>query len=204
MTMVAQVAGKGIPVRGDDIDTDRIIPARYLKEITFENMGKYAFYDARFGADGKPKGHPFGDARFKGGSILVVNRNFGCGSSREHAPQALMRFGIKAIVGESFAEIFAGNCQLLGVPCVTADPQEVKALQDFIEADGPQAIININLEESNLSYADESIQINIPEARRRNLLAGSWNTLNLLVSGLEKTREKAAEIPYIGGFSGKV
>ena len=188
MTMVAQVAGKGIPVRGDDIDTDRIIPARYLKEITFENMGKYAFYDARF----------------KGGSILVVNRNFGCGSSREHAPQALMRFGIKAIVGESFAEIFAGNCQLLGVPCVTADPQEVKALQDFIEADGPQAIININLEESNLSYADESIQIIIPEARRRNLLAGSWNTLNLLVSGLEKTREKAAEIPYIGGFSGKV
>ena len=200
MTKVTQIAGKGIPVRGDDIDTDRIIPARYLKEITFENMGKYAFYDVRFDSAGKPKAHPFNDPRFAGGSILIVNRNFGSGSSREHAPQALMRFGIRAIVGESFAEIFAGNCQLLGIPCVTAKPEEVLALQDFVENEDPNGLLNLNLEEKIVSFDDQSIPVIIAEGRRKNLLEGSWNTLNLLVSGLKETREKAGTLPYISGF----
>lgn len=200
MTRVVQIAGKGIPVRGDDIDTDRIIPARYMTEITFENMGKYAFYDARFGPDGRPKRHPFDSPKFRGGSILIVNRNFGCGSSREHAPQALMRFGIKAIIGESFAEIFAGNCQLLGVPCVTASSDDVRALQDFVEKENPEAMLNLSLEEKTLSYDDESIPISIAEGRRKNLLEGSWNTLGLLVSGLRETREKAGKLPYMAGF----
>lgn len=197
---VSQIAGRGIPVRGDDIDTDRIIPARYMKEITFENTGKYAFYDARFDPEGKSKGHAFDNPKFKGASILIVNRNFGCGSSREHAPQAIMRYGIKAIVGESFAEIFAGNCQLLGVPCVTAKSEEVRMLQDFLENDDSKGILNLNLEENILSFDDESIEVAIPESRRRNLLEGSWNTLGLLVSGLGKTRERAQKIPYFSGF----
>ncbi len=200
MTKIRQIAGRGIPVRGDDIDTDRIIPARYMKEITFENTGKYAFYDARFDAQGKLKGHSFDDQKHKGASILIVNRNFGCGSSREHAPQALLRFGIKAIVGESFAEIFAGNCQLLGVPCVNAKPEDILSLQDFLEKQDPDELLNINLEEGILSYADESVPITIPEGRRKNLLEGSWNTLGLLVLGLKKTKEKAKKIPYMAGF----
>ncbi len=200
MTKISQIAGRGIPVCGDDIDTDRIIPARYMKEITFENTGKYAFFDARFDAEGRPKGHPFDDPRFKGGSILVVNRNFGCGSSREHAPQALMRFGIKAIIGESFAEIFAGNCQLLGVPCVTAQPEQARALQGFIEKEDSNAMLNINIEEKTLSYGDESISIIIAEGKRKNLLEGSWNTLGMLVSGLPEAKKTSEKLPYISGF----
>src|SRR3989344_5066526 len=200
MSIVKQVAGNGIPLRGDDIDTDRIIPARYMTEITFENMGKYAFYDARFGPDGKPLHHPFNEEKFRGGSILIVNRNFGCGSSREHAPQALMRFGIKAIVCESFAEIFAGNCQLMGIPCVTAQPEEIRALQGFLENGGQEELLNLNLEENVLSYDDENIPVSIPDARRKNLLAGSWNTLGLLVDALPKTRENAKKLPYLANF----
>lgn len=200
MSMVTQVAGKAVPVRGDDIDTDRIIPARFMAEITFRNMGKYAFYDARFGHDGKEKNHAFNDPRFSGASLMVVNRNFGCGSSREHAPQSLMRFGIKAIIGESFAEIFAGNCHLLGVPCVSADKEDIAALQDFLEKEDADALVNLNLEEKTVSYADESFDVSIAEGRRRNMLEGSWDTLGMLVSALPQTREKAAKLPYIGDF----
>ncbi len=200
MTKITQIAGKGMPLRGDDIDTDRIIPARFLKEITFEKMGNYTFYDARFSADGKPTEHPFNSPKHKGASILVVNRNFGCGSSREHAPQALLRFGVKAIVGESFAEIFSGNCQLLGVPCATASPGDVRALQDFLEKEDSEELLNLNLEEKTLSYAGSSFPIEIPEGRRKNLVSGSWNMLGLLVGSLPKTMEKAGKIAYIMGF----
>ena len=131
-TTVTGVAGTGVPVRGDDIDTDRILPARFLKEVTFENMGEYAFYDRRFDAEGEPTDHPFNE--FEGASILVVNDNFGCGSSREHAPQALMRWGIDGIIGESFAEIFRDNCESLGVPTVTAPREAVVELQDWVAA----------------------------------------------------------------------
>ncbi len=120
MSKINQIEGKAVPVEGNDIDTDRIIPARYLKEITFTNMGKYPFYDERFDAEGKPKGHPFDLPQFQGAHLLFVNQNFGCGSSREHAPQALMRWGVRAVVGESFAEIFAGNCTMLGIPTATS------------------------------------------------------------------------------------
>ena len=120
---VVKVTGTVIPMRGNDIDTDRIIPARYLKEITFARMGEYPFYDERFDSAGKPKAHPFNDPKYRGASILFVNKNFGCGSSREHAPQALFRFGIHAIVGESFAAIFAGNCVVMGIPTVTFTPR---------------------------------------------------------------------------------
>src|SRR5438309_9734730 len=125
---VTQVRGTAVPIRGNDIDTDRIIPARYLKEPTFARMGKYPFFDERFDSEGKQKPHPFNDAKYKGASILLVNKNFGCGSSREHAPQALYRFGIHAIVGESFAAIFACNCTIMGVPAVTVSHEEIELM----------------------------------------------------------------------------
>src|ERR1700675_846818 len=132
---IRQICGKAVPVRGNDIDTDRIIPARYLKEATFARMGEYPFFDERFDAAGKIKPNPFNDAKFKGASILFVNKNFGCGSSREHAPQALYRFGIHAIVGESFAAIFAGNCVMLGMPAATAGAREIEELMRLAESE---------------------------------------------------------------------
>ena len=129
MSKIIHITGRAVPVIGNDIDTDRIIPARYLKEITFSRMGQYPFYDERFTADGKMKDHPFNKPQYDGASILVANANFGCGSSREHAPQALGRWGIKAIVAESFGEIFAGNCAMLGIPALAASKSDVAALQ---------------------------------------------------------------------------
>src|SRR5690606_14986619 len=115
---IVKVQGRGVYVPGDDIDTDRIIPARFMKCVTFDGLGAYAFYDARFDEQGNSKGHPLDDPRFRGATILLSNSNFGCGSSREHAPQALSKFGIRAIIAESFAEIFFGNATTLGMPCV--------------------------------------------------------------------------------------
>src|SRR5918993_4052204 len=130
---ITSVKGTAVRIRGNDIDTDRIIPARYLKEVTFARMGDYPFFDERYDGSGKKKDHPFNDSEYKGASILFVNKNFGCGSSREHAPQALYRFGIKAIVGESFAAIFAGNCTMMGVPVVTVSAQEIQELMKSVE-----------------------------------------------------------------------
>ena len=145
-SVIARIAGRGIPVRGNDIDTDRIIPARYLRSITFEGLGAYAFEDDR-----KSSAHPFDDPRFPGASILIVNANFGCGSSREHAPQALMRWGIQGVVGESFAEIFLGNATAMGVPCVTLKRADIQALMDAVEQH-PSQEITIDLADKTLSW----------------------------------------------------
>src|SRR3989339_649867 len=161
--------GTGIVVRGDDIDTDRIIPARYLREITFARMGEYAFYDERFKEDGKKKEHPFNNERFEGASILIVNDNFGCGSSREHAPQALMRWGIKAIVGESFAEIFSGNCTMMGIPTIILPKEEVDELMDFIE-DNPSHEIVVDLIKNEISYAEDKATFSMKISSRKALL----------------------------------
>ena len=152
MNKITQIEGKAVPIEGNDIDTDRIIPARYLKEITFTNMGKYPFYDERFDTEGKPTGHPFDLPQFQGAHILFVNQNFGCGSSREHAPQALMRWGVKAIVGESFAEIFAGNCTMLGIPTATVSQAEMRKLQALVKAK-PDTKFVLDLEKKTLPEA---------------------------------------------------
>src|ERR671918_1126944 len=131
---IITVSGTAVPIRGNDIDTDRIIPARYLKEATFARMGEYPFFDERFDASGRKRDHPFNDSEYKGASVLFVNKNFGCGSSREHAPQALYRFGIQVIVGESFAAIFAGNCTMMGVPTVTVSHEELELMMKTVEA----------------------------------------------------------------------
>ncbi|MGH7829111.1 MAG: 3-isopropylmalate dehydratase small subunit [Candidatus Binatia bacterium] len=200
VTKITKISGTAVVVRGNDIDTDRIIPARYLKEITFSRMGEFPFYDERFDAQGKPRPHPFNDPRYQGASILFVNKNFGCGSSREHAPQALARFGIRAIVGESFAAIFAGNCVMIGVPAVTVTSADIENLMRMAEAN-PQTVFTLDLEAKSFFYEmEKSVPVDIPESSRQALLEGSWDSTSMLVANLEKVKKTASGLPYIRGF----
>ncbi len=191
--------GCGIVVRGNDIDTDRIIPARYLAAVTFAGLEDGVFVDARYTPDGSEKDHPFNERRFADASILVVNLNFGCGSSREHAPQALMRWGIRLLVGESFGEIFLGNCTALGIPAVTAAPDDVGALMDAIELD-PSQEVAVDLEAMTASSRAGTIAITMPEGARRQLLDGSWNAVQTLLSARDEIAATAERIPYLRGF----
>jgi 3-isopropylmalate/(R)-2-methylmalate dehydratase small subunit len=200
MIKIVKVEGSAVPMRGNDIDTDRIIPARYLKEVSFARMGEYPFYDERFDAAGRKKDHPFNDPEYKGAAILFVNKNFGCGSSREHAPQALHRFGIKAIVGESFAAIFAGNCTMMGVPTVTVGASQIEQLMKSVE-ESPRTQYTVDLESKTISYGDTKIAIDLPETYRTALTAGSWDSTALLRANLEQVRKTAAKLPYMSGFS---
>ena len=192
-------SGPGIVVRGDDIDTDRIIPARYMRSITFAGLEDHVFADARCTADGTPKDHPFNDVRFEDASILVVNRNFGCGSSREHAPQALMRWGIRAVVGESFAEIFLGNCIAMGLPAVTAARDAVAALMDTIELD-PSQQVTVDLVAQTVTSRAGTAPIELPECARRQLLEGSWDPVRTLLVERDAIRATADRLPYLSGF----
>lgn len=196
---ISHVRGTAVPVAGNDIDTDQIIPARFMKVVTFDGLGEYAFNDLRFDEHGGLKPHPFNDERFRGASILVVNRNFGCGSSREHAPQALMRSGIKAVVGESFAEIFAGNCTAMGVPAITLPHEQILAIQEQVETD-PTTEISIDLPSSTLSVAGTASSFDMPAAYRSALIAGSWDSTSVLLSHLDDINARAENIPYIAGF----
>ena len=196
---ITKVSGTAVPIRGNDIDTDRIIPARYLKEVTFARMGDYPFFDERFDASGKKKDHPFNDPEYKGASILFVNKNFGCGSSREHAPQALNRFGIQAIVGESFAAIFAGNCTMMGLPAVTVGASEIARLMKSVE-ENPRTEYTVDLESKTLSFGNQRIAIDLPETYRSALTTGSWDSTGLLRANLEQVKKTAAKLPYMTGF----
>jgi 3-isopropylmalate/(R)-2-methylmalate dehydratase small subunit len=197
---IIQVSGTAVPIRGNDIDTDRIIPARYLKEPTFARMGDYPFFDERFDAAGKKKDHPFNDPEYKGASIFFVNKNFGCGSSREHAPQALYRFGIKAVVGESFAAIFAGNCTMMGLPAVVVGAEEIEQLMKSV-ADNPRTEYTVNLENKTVSYGAQTIAIDLPETYRTALTKGFWDSTALLRANLQQVRKTAAKLPYVTGFT---
>ena len=197
---ITSVEGTAVPIRGNDIDTDRIIPARYLKEVTFARMGEYPFFDERFDGSGKKKDHPFNDPEYKGASILFVNQNFGCGSSREHAPQALYRFGIKAIIGESFAAIFAGNCTMMGLPAVTVGAGEIDQLMRSVE-ENPRTEYSLDLESKTLSYGNHRIGVELPETYRIALTTGSWDSTALLRANLEEVKKTAAKLPYMSGFS---
>jgi len=194
-----KITGRGVPVRGDDIDTDRIIPARYLREITFETLGRYAFYDERFDEAGKPRAHPLNDPRFTGARIMVVGRNFGCGSSREHAPQSLMRMGIEAFIGESFAEIFSGNCTALGLPAARVSHEDAVQIAGLVEAD-PTAEITIDLDAASLSVSGRRFAFSMPDSDRRSLLTGEWDTTSVLLANEKAIRETATRIPYVSGF----
>ena len=198
---ITKVSGTAVAIRGNDIDTDRIIPARYLKEVTFARMGEYPFFDERFDAAGKKKDHPFNDPEHKGASILFVNKNFGCGSSREHAPQALYRFGINAIVGESFAAIFAGNCTIMGVPAVIVSREEIDLLMKTIE-ENPQTRFTVDIEKKTMTFGEKRIAIDLPETYRSALTSGSWDSTAMLRANLVQVKKTASKLPYMNRFAG--
>ncbi len=198
--VIRTIKGRGVPVKGNDIDTDRIIPARYLRCVTFEGLGAEVFKDERYNDDGSEKKHPFNEPKYAGASILVVNRNFGCGSSREHAPQALMRFGIKAIIGESFAEIFAGNCISMGIPVFTADEPSVAAIQGLVEAH-PDSVLTLDIDSETCSGPGDQVQLSINSSAKAALLGGTWNTLDELLMNEDQIETVYSRLPYISGFS---
>jgi 3-isopropylmalate/(R)-2-methylmalate dehydratase small subunit len=192
---ITRVSGRAVPVRGSDIDTDRIIPARYLKLITFEDLGPAAFRDERFDEQDRPKPHPFNDERFRGFSILLANRNFGCGSSREHAPQALYRAGVRAIIGESFAEIFAGNCAAIGLPAVICSPVDVSVLMDAVER-RPALELTVDLVARRVSASDGSgFGLSMPEAYRNSLIEGTWDSTAVLLANREAIMSASGRLP---------
>ncbi len=196
---IKSISGRAVPVPGNDVDTDRIIPARYLKCVTFDELGKYVYYDVRFNEDGTPKDHPFNDPKYKGASILIVGRNFGCGSSREHAPQSILRYGIKAIVGESFAEIFADNCAAIGLPAVTTQPGDIANLMSVVQ-DDPACDVKVDIENKEISYGDFQISISIPEQARSAFVAGTWDSTAELLSAETQIKSVAAKLPYNSNF----
>jgi len=195
MQQIIQITGTGVPLLLDDIDTDRIIPARFLRCVTFDGLGEHSFEDDRK-QDSK---HPFDDARFQGGSVLVAGRNFGCGSSREHAPQALIRWGIKAIVAESFAEIFFGNCTGLGVPCVSAARADLDRLAAAITTN-PKLTVTVDLEAKQVRAGGLSFPITMLESARGSLTTGNWDFLGQLLEGADAVKLTAAKLPYVNGF----
>lgn len=191
---ITAVQGTAIPLPGNDVDTDRIIPARYLRSVTFEGLGAEVFKDERFNDDGSLKAHPFNEEKYAGAAILIVGRNFGCGSSREHAPQAIMRSGIKAIIGESFGEIFAGNCTSIGIPVCTADEQTIDELQKLVQ-NNPQLQFDLDLEAQTLSSVEKSVAVDINPAVKTALLAGTWNTLDELLQNEAAIEEVHQRLP---------
>jgi 3-isopropylmalate/(R)-2-methylmalate dehydratase small subunit len=193
MSQVKTVSGRGIPLVGNDIDTDRIIPARFLRCVTFDGLGEQAFADDRTQTKGE---HPFDQPQYQGANILVVNGNFGCGSSREHAPQALAKWGVKAIVGESFAEIFFGNCVAIGIPCVTASSETVKQLQTILK-DNPQAAMTLDLEAMQVHCGDFQASVSMGDGPRQMLTTGTWDTCGQLTAQVDQIRATAAKLPYI-------
>jgi len=193
---VDYVEGTGIPIRGNDIDTDQIIPARFMKVVTFDGLGQFSFFDLRFDDDDNEKDHPMNEERFQDASVMVVNNNFGCGSSREHAPQALVRWGIDAIIGEGFAEIFAGNCLALGIPTVTADHETINALQQWVD-DNPDGEIEVDVRAETVTYGDNEISVSVDRAQREALVEGNWDTTALMKANENAIRETADSLPYV-------
>lgn len=193
------ISGRCIAVRGNDIDTDRIIPARFMKVVSFAGLGEYAFYDERYTGNGDKKKHPFNDEAFSSASILLVNKNFGCGSSREHAPQALYRAGIKAIVGESFAEIFEGNCSVMGIPVLTVSSDDIENLMSEVE-NNPEAKMKIDINVKQLFLNEKAYNFNIPDSSRLSLLNGTWDSTAALLNARNKIISKSKELPYLHAF----
>ncbi len=196
--LISKVPGRAIPVRGNDIDTDRIIPARFLRCVVFDGLGEHAFEDDRLGLKAKGQQHPFDMAQYQGAGILFVNKNFGCGSSREHAPQAILRWGIKAIVGESFAEIFFGNCVSLGIPCFTGGEEVLSRLQAAAEK-SPQAAWTLDVEAGRID-GPISESVALPAGPKSQFLSGGWNSLNELLTQIPAIERVAASLPYVSGW----
>jgi 3-isopropylmalate/(R)-2-methylmalate dehydratase small subunit len=195
LSQITQVTGRAVRIPGGDIDTDRIIPARFMKCVTFDGLGEFAFHDERRHPDGSEKPHPLNDPRFLGAGILLSGSNFGCGSSREHAPQALYRFGFRAILAESFAEIFFGNSTTLGMPCAVMAASDLDALAALVEAD-PALMVTLDLLEGKVSAADMDFRAQLPEHAREALVSGRWDPIADLLEGIEEVEVVAGRLPY--------
>lgn len=195
---IKQVAGKAVRVPGDAIDTDRIIPARFMKCVTFDGLGEYLFYDVRKNEDGSERPHPLNEPRFKEATILLSGSNFGCGSSREHAPQALYRYGFRGIVAESFAEIFFGNCTTLGIPCFSLPKADIEALAAAIEID-PSIEVTLDVEAAEVRWGDQVCSAEIRDTARTALVEGRWDPIGDLLDGLDQVKAVAGSLPYMAG-----
>jgi len=193
---IKSIKGRSLVIKGDDIDTDRIIPARFLKCISFSALGEQVFADDRNELKGN---HPFDIAHNKGANILIVNDNFGCGSSREHAPQALMRWGIRLILGESFAEIFFGNCLALGIPCLTASKKEINNLQSLVNQ-CPKQVWDFKLNKLSISNQKETIKLNLEEGAFKMLSSGKWDATSQLLDEKERIEKTFSNLPYLNNF----
>jgi 3-isopropylmalate/(R)-2-methylmalate dehydratase small subunit len=189
---IREVQGTALPLRGDDIDTDRIIPARFLKSITFEGLQDHLFEDDRQ----QLETHPVSNPAYDGAAVMLVNANFGCGSSREHAPQAIRRRGIRAVVGQSFSEIFFGNSVALGMPCPTATRESLQAMMALAERD-PSTVFSVDLQAMRVTAAGQSFEIALPASAREAFLDGGWDATGLLVDDFDAVRRVAAALPYV-------
>ena len=196
LSKITHITGTGVPVRGDDLDTDRIIPARYMKCVTFDGLGEFMFYDVRFEEDGTPKNHPLNEERYRDASVLISGNNFGCGSSREHAPQAIYRYGIRAVIAEGFAEIFFGNSTTLGLPCVTVSSADRETLQQLVEADATTEI-SIDLESKTIIAAGQTFNCDIRESAREVLMNGHWDPIADLLENDSKIDAVANAVGYM-------
>ena len=196
---ITSMSGRAVPVRGDDIDTDRIMPARYLRCVTFDGLEDHVFEDDRAQLKEQQQTHAFDDGRFQGASVLLANRNFGCGSSREHAPQGLARWGIRTVVGESFAEIFFGNCVALGGPCLVVSRQDISQLMDRVEAE-PEIEVTVDLEARQVRAGDLTVAAEMPEGARDAFVRGTWDATGLLRDRPEDIQAIADALPYVGDF----
>jgi 3-isopropylmalate/(R)-2-methylmalate dehydratase small subunit len=193
---ITSVTGRAVHVPGNDIDTDRIIPARFMKCVTFEGLGAHLFNDVRRNADGTDRPHPLNDPRFAGATILLTGVNFGCGSSREHAPQALQKHGFRAIVAESYAEIFFGNCTTLGIPCLTAGREDIRRIAAVVEKN-PRLEIVADVARGEIRFGDETIKASIRGSARETLVNGRWDAIGDLLEGAEEAKRLAARLPYL-------
>jgi len=197
---VGEIRGTALPVRGDDIDTDRIIPARFLKAISFEGLEAHLFEDDRRELDAaRPDSHPVSNPIYAGAALMIVNANFGCGSSREHAPQGIVRAGYKAIIGESFSEIFLGNSAVLGLPCLTADHETIDRLQTLIEKT-PEVDIAVDVATGKVTAGPLSFTASIPTPLRDAFVQGKWDPTAMLVDKFDDVRGVAKRLPYVAGF----
>jgi 3-isopropylmalate/(R)-2-methylmalate dehydratase small subunit len=196
---IERASGPAIVVRGNDIDTDRILPARFLRAVTFEGLEQHLFEDDRREAAGRGETHPFDDESRRDARVLLVNLNFGCGSSREHAPQAILRRGIRVVIGESFAEIFFTNALTIGLPCVTGSHADVARLMAIADA-SPDAQIDVDLDAKRVSSGSFAAEIDLPDSARRALVSGTWDATALLLENYAEVERTAQRLPYLQGF----
>ena len=196
LAKITVVEGAAVHVPGNDIDTDRIIPARFMKCVTFDGLGEYLFYDVRFDKAGAAKPHPLNEAKHKHAKILISGQNFGCGSSREHAPQAIQKFGLQAVIAESFAEIFAGNCTTLGIPCIQLKSADIQQLAAAVNKDA-NTVVKIDLTQSKVFWGSSSASFEMKGGARDSLIKGEWDALGQLLDGKDQVAALASKLDYV-------